>query len=88
LKLTSGDKTIMPHFERMNAKVEAEIAAIEQRITDADFQKVTIADLLYFSRNMLVDISQAWSVGNVDQKQRVQNVLFPTGLTWHPKKEY
>ena len=35
---------------------------------------------------MLADISAAWQRGNVEQKQRVQNLLFPSGLTYHPEK--
>ena len=31
-------------------------------------------------------VRQAWERADVDQKQRVQNILFPTGLKYHPEK--
>ena len=81
-----GDKAIMPHFDRLNGKYEAEIAAIREQIAEADLAKATFADLLEFSKSMLVNIGQAWAKANVDQKQRVQNVLFPGGLKYHAQK--
>jgi hypothetical protein len=58
----------------------------ENQIVEATLEKATFEDLLGFSRSMLVDLPTAWSRANVDQKQRVQNVLFPSGLTYHPEK--
>jgi hypothetical protein len=34
----------------------------------------------------MVDIAAAWEKADVDQKQRVQNVLFPSGLKYDPQK--
>ena len=36
--------------------------------------------------SLLVDIATAWERADVSQKQRVQNVLFPSGLKYHPEK--
>jgi hypothetical protein len=48
--------------------------------------KATFAQLWEFSRSLLVDIAAAWEQANVDQKQRVQNILFSGGLKYHPEK--
>ena len=39
-----------------------------------------------FSENLLVDISTAWEQADVNQKPRLQNILFPNGLKYHPEK--
>jgi site-specific DNA recombinase len=81
-----GDKAIMPVFERMNGKFGEDITALENQIAEADMEKATFEQLLEFSKSMLVDISTAWAKATLDQKQRVQNVLFPSGLKYHPQK--
>jgi hypothetical protein len=82
------DKAILPFFEQMNDKFtdEIEIALIESQIAEADTQKATFEQLLAFSKSLLLDIPTAWKWAEVDQKQRVQNILFPEGLKYHPKK--
>jgi hypothetical protein len=45
-------------------------------------------ELWAFSKELLVDISLAWSMADLDQKQRVQNALFPGGIKYHPEKEF
>jgi site-specific DNA recombinase len=81
-----GDKAIIPVFERMNRKFEEEIAGLENQITEVNLEKATFEQLLAFSKAMLADISTAWAIAGVDQKQKVQNVLFPEGLKYHPQK--
>jgi hypothetical protein len=49
-------------------------------------EEATFQELLEFSKSMLVDIPLAWAQADLDQKQRVQNVLFPSGLKYHPEK--
>jgi hypothetical protein len=70
----------------MNRKLEDEIATLEAKIAEADMVKATFAQLWEFSRSLLVDIAAAWNQANVDQKQRVQNILFSGGLKYHPEK--
>ena len=86
MKYLNDDPRIVPHFEQMNRKFEDDIAALENQIAEADMEKATFEQLLDFSKSMLVDIPAAWTGANVDQKQRVQNILFPKGLNYHPEK--
>jgi hypothetical protein len=81
-----GDKAIMPLFERMNLKFEEDIAALENQIAEVDVEKATFEQLLEFSKATIGDISAAWAMANLGQKQRVQNILFPAGLKYHPEK--
>ncbi len=73
-------------FERMNEKFEQEIAELEGRIADIGTEKATIEQLIAFCKSVLVDIAAAWETANLDQKQRVQNALFPRGLKYDPQK--
>jgi hypothetical protein len=70
----------------MNRKFEEEIAGLENQITEVNLEKATFEQLLAFSKAMLADISTAWAIAGVDQKQKVQNVLFPEGLKYHLQK--
>jgi hypothetical protein len=59
-----------------------DIAALENRIAEAIAEKATVEELVDFSKSLLVDVSKAWATADLDQKQRVQNVLFPSGLNY------
>ena len=85
-KYLNDDPNILPHFAQMNQKFEEDIAALESQIAEADMEKATFEQLLEFSKSVLVDIPTAWERASLDQKQRVQNVLFPNGLKYHPEK--
>ncbi len=86
MKYVNDDPKILPYFEPMNRKFEDEIATLEAKIAEADMVEATFAQLWEFSKSLLVDISAAWEQANVDQKQRVQNILFSGGLKYHPEK--
>lgn len=85
-KYLNDDKNILPYFEEMNGRFEEEIAILQSQIAEADVEKATFEQLWELSKSLLVDISTAWQKANVSQKQRVQNVLFPNGLKYHPEK--
>ena len=80
------EKGISSVFEQMNAKFEEQITTLQAQIAEAEMTKATFEELLHFSESLLVDISTAWQRADLDQKQRVQNVLFPAGLKYDPEK--
>ena len=85
-KYLLDDPKIVPYFDGMNRRFEEQIAAIETQIAETEMERATFEDLLSFSKSLLVDIATAWERADVRQKQRVQNVLFPSGLKFHPEK--
>ena len=85
-KYLQEDAAIVPHFKQLHGRFDEEIADLEARIAEADMEKATFDQLWEFSRSLLVDIATAWERADVSQKQRVQNVLFPSGLKYHPEK--
>jgi hypothetical protein len=86
LKYLDDDPRIVPLFEPMNRKFDEQIAVLENEIAATDAQKATFDQLWAFSKRVLVDIPSAWLRATVAQKQRVQNILFPMGLKYHPEK--
>ena len=86
LKYLNDDPAIVPHFVHLNQRFDEEIAALEAQIAYADAEKATFEQIWQFSKSLLIDIPTAWERAGLDQKQRVQNVLFPTGLKYHPQK--
>jgi site-specific DNA recombinase len=85
-KYLQDDAAIVPHFKQLNGRFDEEIAELEAQIAEADMEKATFDQLWEFSKSLLVDIATAWERADVSQKQRVQNVLFPSGLKYHPEK--
>jgi len=86
LKYLDDDPRIVPHFEQLNLKFEDDIASLETQIAETEMERATFEQLWEFSKSLLVDIAAAWEKADVEQKQRVQNVLFPGGLKYHPEK--
>ena len=85
-KYLNDDPNIVPLFETMNTKFNEEIASLKEQIAGANMESATFDELWDFSKSLLVDIATAWKRAEVDQKQRVQNILFPDGLKYHPQK--
>jgi site-specific DNA recombinase len=85
-KYLANDPRIMPMFDKLSQKYRDEIEVIEGKIADAHAEKATFEDLLAYSKVLLMDIGAAWKQGTLEQKQKVQNILFPSGLNYHPEK--
>jgi hypothetical protein len=85
-KYLNDDPNIVPIFETMNGRFNEEIAALKEQIATAKMERASFDELWEFSKSLLVDIAIAWKNADVDGKQRVQNILFPGGLKYHPEK--
>ena len=81
-----GNTAIVPIFDRSIRRLDEQIAAYEGQIADAKMEQATFDQLLEFSKSMLVNIHTAWEHANLNQKQKVQNLLFPGGLIHEPEK--
>jgi hypothetical protein len=85
MKYINDDPMIRDFFPVMKRRLEDEIATLEDRVAQFSLAKATIEQVVEFSKSLLVDISAAWEIADLDQKQRVQNALFLGGLKYHPK---
>jgi hypothetical protein len=85
MKYINDDPMIRDFFPVMKRRLEDEIATLEDRVAQFSLAKATFEQVVEFSKSLLVDISAAWEIADLDQKQRVQNALFLGGLKYHPK---
>ena len=87
-KYLNDDPNIVGVFETMNTRFNEEIALLEGQIAEAKMESARFDEPWQFSKSLLVDIATAWRRADVDQKQRVQNILFPDGLKYHPEQGF
>ena len=52
------------------------------KISDAQQDEIEIEDLLDFAENLLTNAAAAWNQSGLEQRQRLQQVLFPQGVTY------
>ncbi len=67
-------------YERQRDKLREDLALAEMEIADAKLEAVDIEGVLAFAETVLTDASGLWTAASLDQKQRLQGVLFPEGL--------
>ena len=56
------------------------MALAEFELSDAVTEHLDIDGILAFAEYLLTDVSRLWTELGLDQKQRLQKVLFPEGL--------
>ena len=55
---------------------------LEMKVNEARQDEIEIEELLDFSENLLLNAAGAWKQSGLEQKQRLQQVLFPQGVTY------
>jgi len=69
-------------FNRMKIDLLAEITLTDMELREAAMDVVSATDVVDFALDMLVNTSNRWKAASVDQKQRLQQVLFPEALEY------
>ena len=79
---TIDDETYQSQVSRLREdQVMAEI-----ELNDAKVEELDVETLLNFTLHAVGDPSSFWIDGDLDQKQRFQAVMFPSGLTFNGKE--
>jgi hypothetical protein len=52
------------------------------KVNQARQEEMEINELLDFAENLLLNAAGVWNQSGLEQKQRLQQVLFPSGLTY------
>jgi site-specific DNA recombinase len=73
-------------YAQANTEFDDEIDGIAQELQAVRSQRGTLDAFLRFAKLMLVDIAAAWQRADVEQRIRVQNLLFQGGI-WYDKNE-
>jgi site-specific DNA recombinase len=77
------DRTIDAEtFNRMKIALLAEITLTEMELQEAALEVVNATDVIDFALDVLVNTSNRWKAASVDEKQRLQQVIFPEALEY------
>jgi site-specific DNA recombinase len=71
-------------YEREASRLDQEIALTESDLHDARLEELDVEGMLAFAEYVLTDAARLWLEAPLDQKQRLQKVLFPRGVTYSP----
>ena len=69
-------------YDEQALRLGAEIQEAERRLRDADEDSVDIVAVVDFAENLVERPSELWLESSIEQKQRLQSVFFPEGVTF------
>ena len=69
-------------YEEHVARLNEQIAVTQLELHDARLEELDIEAVLGFARHLILNAAQMWIQASLDQRQRLQGVLFPDGLTY------
>ena len=69
-------------FDDQLGRLREEITVTEMDLHQLHIEELDIESLLDFSHYVLINAPRLWTEASLDQKQRLQKVLFPEGLTF------
>jgi site-specific DNA recombinase len=69
-------------YDEMRAKLVEDLTLAEMELRDAQAEEIEIAGVLDFAEMVLLNASNLWKAAPAEQKQRLQQVLFPEGITY------
>jgi len=75
---TIDAKTFREHMDRL--REQEAIAKLERY--DAELEDLDVGAVLAFAERTLCDLAGSWNRAELQQKQRLQSTIFPSGVTW------
>ena len=67
-------------YDRQRDKLREETALVEIELHEARLDELDVEGVLGFAEHLLRNVGRAWLEASLDQRQRLQQVLFPEGL--------
>jgi site-specific DNA recombinase len=67
-------------YERQRDQLREQLTISEMELSDAVVDQLDVEGILGFAEQVLVNASRLWTEVELDQKQQLQQVLFPQGL--------
>lgn len=71
-----------PTYDRQVDKLNQEIVQAETALHEAKLDEIDVEGIVAFAEHVLSDAARLWSESSLDQRQRLQKVLFPQGVTY------
>jgi hypothetical protein len=72
------------YYKIGDSEYATEVMRLEQQIRETRSERATFDAFIRFSELLLTDIAHAWEIADPEQRQRVQNLLFDSGLHYSP----
>src|SRR5262245_23734615 len=72
-------------YEPQRDKLNEEIASAEMAAHEAKLEELDIEAVINFSQHVLLNAARLWTTFSLNQKQRLQKVIFPEGLVYFPE---
>src|ERR1051325_9818265 len=66
----------------MRAKLIEDLTLAEMELREAQAEEIEIETVLEYAEMVLTNASNLWKAAPAEQKQRLQQVLFPEGVTY------
>ncbi|HST77982.1 MAG TPA: hypothetical protein VLN58_05810 [Verrucomicrobiae bacterium] len=73
-------------YDEMRAKLVEDLTLAEMELRDAQGEEIEIEAVLDFAEMLLLNASNLWKSAPAEQKQRLQQVLFPEGISYSDGK--
>ncbi len=69
-------------YREEDDRLAQEIALARIDLHDAQLEEIDIEGVLGFAESVILDAQRLWMEGTLEQRQRLQKVLFPKGVTY------
>lgn len=69
-------------YERQRDRLAEETTLAKVELHDAQLDELDVEGVLAFAEYVLANVARMWAEASLDQKQRLQRVLFPAGVTY------
>jgi site-specific DNA recombinase len=75
-------------YTRQAAQLDEEIALAECALHDARLDELDVEGVLNFAEYFLGNAARLWVEASIEQKQRLQKLLFPSGVTYSRERGF
>ena len=69
-------------YDQMRVPLDEELTTAEANLMQAQESEVSVEKVLAFAEDLLLNVGGVWERCSLDQKQRLQQVLFPAGIEY------
>jgi hypothetical protein len=69
-------------YQREDGRLSTEIALAQIELHDAELEEIDIEGVLNFATSIILDARRLWAEGSLEQRQRLQDALFPSGVVY------
>ncbi len=69
-------------YDEMRAPLDEDLSTAGANLMQAQVAEVSVEKVLEFAEDLLLNVASVWERCSLDQKQRLQQVLFPAGVEY------